>query len=232
MFTPDLRQISTINAILSVFETGRIPTKEAYQTVALLSDGAGISYGKHQSTDRSGSLDAITQRYRDLGGRELVPFEGYLRANDSTKLNPRTPFAQQPDWYRALVAALQTAERPAHAAAQDEVFAKTYWLPALQEGQNAGCQYALSFCMLYDTCIHSGAGKMAFHRNRFPEKAPVNGGDEKAWITAYLKDREAWLAGSSNPLVQKTVYRPQTLRGLLENPHLQTPLVIRGVTLV
>jgi len=47
-------QKHAIDCIISIFETGRVPTAAAYATCTILPDGAGISYGKHQSTDRAG----------------------------------------------------------------------------------------------------------------------------------------------------------------------------------
>ena len=46
-----------IKSIVSVFETGKAEGDPA--AVVVLPDGAGISYGLHQATDRAGSLDEI-----------------------------------------------------------------------------------------------------------------------------------------------------------------------------
>lgn len=228
-------QKDTIDCILSIFETGRLPTKESYGTVALLPDGAGISYGKHQATDRSGALDSIISTYARLGGPrslELSPFAGFIAANASCKLDSRERI--QPDWYQRLTQILRDlGSDPVMQAAQDTVFAADYWAPAVKAGESAGCKYALSYAVLYDTCIHSGAGRIAYHRNRFPEKAPAGGGDEKAWLAAYLNEREKWLLASENPLVRRTIYRPQALRELLKagNLDLARPLTVRGIAI-
>ena len=55
-------QKHAIDCVLSIFETGRVPTAASYSTCTILADGAGISYGKHQSTDRAGSLDLVVKR--------------------------------------------------------------------------------------------------------------------------------------------------------------------------
>ncbi len=39
------QQKRAIDSIISIFETGRVPTPAAYATCAVLKDGAGISYG-------------------------------------------------------------------------------------------------------------------------------------------------------------------------------------------
>ena len=53
-------------AIVNIFETGK-PYGE-FGAVAVLNDGAGISYGISQFTHRSGSLAAVVERYLELDG--------------------------------------------------------------------------------------------------------------------------------------------------------------------
>ena len=57
-------------AIVNVFETGK-PFGE-FTAVAVLNDGAGISYGISQFTHRSGSLAAVIERYPKPGGERSV----------------------------------------------------------------------------------------------------------------------------------------------------------------
>ena len=58
---PTPAQKHVIDCVLSIFETGRVPTSASYSTCSILADGAGISYGKHQCTDKSGSLDLVVK---------------------------------------------------------------------------------------------------------------------------------------------------------------------------
>src|ERR1043165_6842477 len=53
-------------AVVSVFETGKPFGK--FSTVAVLDDGAGVSYGFSQFTHRSGALAAVLEKYLSLGG--------------------------------------------------------------------------------------------------------------------------------------------------------------------
>ena len=159
MITP--AQKHAIDSVLSLHETGRLPSPAAYSTVTVLSDGAGISYGKHQSTDKSGSLDAIVHRYCDKGGplsAQLTPFFDELATNESTKVNPKA----LPQWVKDLEALLALAGKdPVMQAAQDEVFDEGYWTPAVQKCQAMGLETALAHLAVYDTCIHSGPGRRA-----------------------------------------------------------------------
>jgi chitosanase len=224
-------QKKAIDSILSVFETGKVPTPAAYQTCTILRDGAGISYGKHQATDNAGSLDKIVAKYISAGGKHaeaLKPYVPRLAANETAKLNP----AAHPEWAKALVSLLKEAGAdPVMHKAQDEVFDENYWNPAVTHAKAIGLTTALGYAVVYDTCIHSGPGRVATHRAAFPQKSPANGGDEKEWVRAYVGARKAWLAGSSNALVQRTVYRMETFEGLMTagNWSLATPFTVRGV---
>lgn len=227
-------QLRAIHGALSVFETGRAPSARAYATVSVLRDGAGISYGLHQSTDRANSLDAIASRYLALKGlyaEELRPMLGHLASNDSTKLVAGGPY---PAWAQLLMRTLSKAGGdPIMQRAQDEIFDELYLKPALREADDAGLTTALGALVMYDTAIQSGEGRIKTHRKAFPEKSPRNGGDEHAWIEAYLRTRGAWLLASSNPLVRASVYRVDSLLSLAKAGlwALPLPLKIRGVTL-
>jgi len=229
-YTADQKR--AIDSVLSIFETGRTPTAASFSTCTILSDGAGISYGVHQSTDRSNSLDAIVKRYIELGGTcaaRLKPFLPYLAANKSAAEPPPGPWSQET---KALISILKAAgSDPKMQQAQIEVFDSNYFTPAVNHAKDIGLTTALGLLVIYDTCIHSGPGRVATHRAAFPEKSPKNGGDEKAWIKAYLNARRAWLAGNSNPLVQRTVYRQDAILDLIkaDNWDLKFPFAIRGV---
>jgi hypothetical protein len=220
-----------VDCVLSIFETGKIPSKESYQTCTILSDGAGISYGKHQATDRAGSLDKIVQLYVDKNGKvaaELQPYLTRLASNDTAKVDPKKP----PVWATKLIEILRRAGAdPIMHECQDEVFDAGYWIPAVGHAANADLKTALGHLIVYDTCIHSGPAGVANIRSRFPELAPSRGGDEKKWCYAYIEARRTWLLANKNPLVQKTVYRMDALKSIADasNWDLVLPMRVRGV---
>ena len=226
-------QKRVIDSVVSIFETGRVPTASSYSTCSILNDGAGISYGKHQCTDKAGSLDLVCKRYIELGGQQAGPLKeymGYLSTNESSKYNNVT--SSYPAWLNSLISLLKSAgSDKIMQQAQDEVFDKNYWNPAVEHCKNIGLTTALGHLVIYDTCIHSGPGRVSSLRQKFPEKSPANGGDEKAWVIAFLNARRAWLASSSNTLVQKTVYRIDSMLEIAKanNWDLNTPLVVRKV---
>jgi chitosanase len=225
-------QKHAIDCILAIFETGRVPTAASYSTCTILEDGAGISYGKHQCTDHSGSLDAVVKRYIKKGGRLAKDLESclpLLAANASTKVPPKGPWGAD---ITNLVKLLKDAgSDPLMREAQDEIFDEIYFTPALNHAKDAGLTTALGLLVVYDTCIHSGPGRVATHRAAFPESSPKNGGDEKAWVKAYISVRRAWLAANKNKLVQRTVYRQDAMLELVkaDNWDLKLPIAVRGV---
>jgi chitosanase len=225
-------QKHAIDCVLSIFETGRVPTAASYATCTILADGAGISYGKHQCTDRAGSLDLVVKRYIAKGGKfatELKACEPLLASNASTKENPKGPWTAP---VANLVNLLkQAGADPVMHAAQDEVFDEQYFTPALNHAASVGAVHPLTVLVIYDTCIHSGPGGVTMIRNKFAAKSPANGGDEKEWVKAYINARRAWLLANANPLVQKTVYRMDALMELVNanNWELVLPFKLRGV---
>jgi chitosanase len=232
LITQDQKKV--IDSVLSINETGKLPSPTAYSTVTILKDGAGISYGKHQSTDRSGSLDAIIMRYLDLDGAMASSFDPYiakLSANFSSKVDPVNP----PSDVKALMKLLaDSGKDPLMQRAQDEIFDEQYWNPAVLKGQAMKLVLPLSYLALYDTSIHSGPGRIDALRKVFPERPPVTGGDEKAWTKAFLKARYTWLRSSSNTLVQRSADRVTAILKIADNDNwtLKTPFVYRfGVTI-
>lgn len=221
----------TIQSIISIFETGKAAGD--YGACVILPDGAGISYGKHQATDRANSLDQIILTYQDLQGEFSEEFDQYLKHladNDSAKIDRKNP----PTWCVDLMALLKKAANdPIMHAAQDNIFDSNYWEPAVKQIVLMKLTSPLSAAIVYDTCIHSGPGGVAKIRKLFPESPPSGGGDEKRWVVAYVKARKKWLLGFSNPLVQKTVYRMEEFQKIIDNGNwdLTLPFKVHGVVI-
>jgi chitosanase len=223
-------QKHVIDCVLAIFETGKVPTAKSYSTCTVLSDGAGISYGKHQATDKAGSLDAIVKAYIAKKGKhaaELTPYLPAIESSESAKADPKN----LPANVKALVELLKKAgEDPIMQACQDEVFDANYFSPALKHAEKAGVKTALAVLVIYDTCIHSGPGGVDKIRAKFAAKSPATGGTEKEWVVAYIQARREWLLANSNPIVQKCVYRQDALMDLVkaDNWDLKMPLTVRG----
>jgi hypothetical protein len=117
------------------------------------------------------------------------------------------------------------------ARTQDAFFDRAYFQPALKWANEHGFTQALSMLVIYDSFIHSG-GILDFLRARFPEQPPVNGGDEKTWISEYLQARQNWLATNSNEVLRPTVYRTKCLAHEIARGNWdlsQLPIMAHGV---
>ena len=230
VLTADQKRV--INGVLSIFETGRLATAASYSTCTILPDGAGISYGTHQSTDRSNSLDLIVKKYIEKGGVHAAALQAhlpYFAANKSASEPPKGPWSAET---QTVVNLLKTAGAdPIMQAAQDEVFAELYFTPAVNIANQVGAVHALTALIIYDTCIHSGPGGVAMIRNMFAAKSPANGGDEKEWARAYVNARRNWLATHKLTVLHATVYRMDTMKQLMDagSWSLALPLTVRGV---
>lgn len=223
----DFEKERVIDEILCIFETSQLSSPEAYSTVAILDDKAGISYGKHQATDLSGSLDAVLWRYVDLQGSYAADIRPYL---DELAQNETVP-VPHPPWVATLMVLLARAGKdPVMQRAQNEIFDERYWFPAMNQAESMGLTLPLSFAVIYDSYIQGGLSKV---RAMFPEKPPARGGDEKTWVRVYLNHRGVWLSQGRSESMRNSVYRPQAFLKLIQedNWELNTPLVVRGLTI-
>lgn len=209
-FDADAKRI--IKIILSIFETGTF--EPDYGAVSVLADNHGITYGAHQATDGGESaLDKIVARYIELLGAygpDLVPFQDRLRADATTASSPGNIEA----WVHDLMAILEKAgdEDPLMAQAQEEIFETHYWVPAAEQFRDMQLATPLAMLICYDSTIHSGKQGIGIIRRKFPENPPAKGGDEQAWVLAYLRARRAWLL--SMPKTVDTVYRIDSMARL------------------
>lgn len=205
-------------AILSVFETGK-PVGD-YGALALLADGAGFSYGAHQGTDRSGTLDVTVRDFLDavesrraLCSKDdevcLTSFAERLAEDETTQIDPKLKMDAWPSWARDGGGVLQRLGRDLDSGmqdVQDDVFSRMYFEPALREVVRSGARTDLAVALLYDTAIQSGPAAISRMRNLFPAPAPIRGGDEDEWVLAYIAARRRWLLGRGG-VVATTVYR-------------------------
>lgn len=230
---------SMVWSIVSVFETGKRPGPESYGTIAVLRDGAGFSIGAHQATDKSDAADEVLMEYISLGGQFAAEFESFLprfTADESLSLRA----GDLPYWAQEFVRLFKRAAHdPIMARAQDAVFTRSYWDPAVSLCRSIGVIEPLQVLAVYDMAIQSGMGGVARNRSRFAELPPSRGGDGRRWAEAFTRARLAWLVGyrSSDPdkdrAVRASAYRADAILRLMELGawDLRPPVTIMGVTL-
>jgi hypothetical protein len=224
-------------AIVRVFETGK-PLGD-YAAVAVLNDGAGVSFGVSQFTHRSGSLRAVIDEYLRLGGAvgRRVFIERYrllhtISPDSIGRLSTDTAFKN------ALRAAAVTSEMR---AAQDTIAVRKYLQPAIDACDGSGFVLPLSLAVIYDSMTHGSYEKVrdkvrvskSDGFSRSPDATPkgVTLTFEKAWITEYVRERDAWLG--SIPRLRVTRYRTRFFLDQIKLGRwdLALPLSVHGVRL-
>lgn len=217
----------TALAIVHIFETSK-PMGD-YSAVAVLDDGAGVSYGISQFTHRSGSLEAVLRRYEKLAG-DVHSFAKYLIwLQDRTPGNVRRISADA-EFKRLLRIAGKTE---AMQQAQREIAFELYLKPALDACEGSDFECPLSLAVIYDSINH---GSFQAIRDRVTFAGPGNGSIkpeefEREWITRYVRARHEWL--NSKPRLVKTAYRTKFFLGqiALSNWDLNLPMNVHGYRL-
>ena len=213
-----------IEQVVNVFETGR--PQGDYGAITIMSDGPHgirqLTYGRSQTTEY-GKLRVLVISYAEAGGRYS---EDLARYADRIGAVPLTDDRR----FRSL---LRTAGRhdPVMRTVQDAFFEREFFLPAMEWATTQGMTLPLSALVVYDSFIHSGS-ILPLIRRSFPDPTPARGGDERAWTTAYVKARDAWLSSHPRADVRKTTYRTRCLLELIEdgNWHLALrPIRVGGV---
>lgn len=207
-------------AIVHVFETSR--PMGNYAALAVLGDGAGISYGISQFTHRSGALLAVAKRYLDAGGAVAADI---IRSRLSM-LADRLPeaiekLAADSEFRTALVDAATTREMR---AAQVDTSDELYLQPAVEICRRLGFLLPLSLAVIYDSVVHG-----SFNRVARTVGVPVD--DEKIWITEYVRRRDQWLLAYrrlANTRYRTRFFRRQIAAG---NWQLALPMIVNGVRL-
>lgn len=211
-------------AIVNVFETSR-PFGN-YAALAVLDDGAGISYGISQFTHRSGSLLDVVEAYLAAGGTSGAS----VILEKLSLLRRRTPsaiktLAADTRFRNALRMAAATREMK---EAQWHVTRERYLAPAIRECEHRGFVLPLSLAVIYDSMIHGSwervaAGVSVSKQSQF---AP-----ETKWILQYLQKRHQWLSGI--PRLKATNYRTRFFLGqvAVSNWKLNLPVTVQGVRL-
>jgi hypothetical protein len=195
------RDLAAVRCLVSCFETSK--PRGNPSAFAVLNDGAGISYGLHQATHKSGTLAAVVEAYCKMPqSRHAGTLVQYLATFKDKRESIITSAARNPAIQKALI---EAAADPWMTAAQHHVFDREYMQPALGDCKKRGFTLPLLLAMVYDSRVQGGwhicAGRVA----TIP--------DERAWALSYFDVRERWLKAQTND-ARKTTYRPQALRNL------------------
>ena len=209
--TPAQKKI--IERVVNVFETGKL--EGDYAAIAIFPDGPGnvrqITYGRSQTTESS-KLRQLVQRYVQLAGRYSAALAPYV---EQVGTRPLVDDATFKDLLRRA-----GQEDPLMRQAQDEFFDEQYFRPALKWMDENQLVLPLSALVIYDSFIHSGGIRWDI-REMFKQAVPVDGGEEKAWVSAYVRARHRWLGTHPRTILRKTTYRTQCLLREIERSNWQ-----------
>ncbi|MEP6746933.1 MAG: chitosanase [Bacteroidota bacterium] len=183
-----------------------------------------VTFGRSQTTE-FGHLKALIQDYVISNGAYANTLSTYVN-----RIGQQPSLATDDVFCNALKEAGKND--PVMKKCQDDLFEVKFYQPAYHWFTTKGFAFPLSMLVIYDSTIHSGSIP-SFLCKRFTTAFPVNGGNEKDWITNYVNARNNWLATNSNPLLQKTVYRTGCLLTQAKNDNwdLVQPITANGVSI-
>lgn len=205
-------QKNKILRVINVFETGTPDGK--YDSISIYKDGTvngvkvyQITYGRSQTTE-FGNLKRMLELYISRNGLYAAQFRKFM-----SKIG-KLPSLKDNVEFKSL---LKTAARQdaIMRQTQDEFFDIYYYQPAFNWFAGQQFTSALSMLVIYDSFIHSGSIPL-FLRQKFAERTPLNGGDEKNWIKQYVDVRHNWLKTHPNTILQKTIYRTQCFKNQIK----------------
>jgi len=212
-------QKATAQAIVNVFETGRILGDYSAVTV-LKGDSGHLTYGRSQTTLGSGNLYKLLLSYCQKStplGAQLQPYLPRFLQKDFTL-----------DTDAGVKELLKEAgSDPVMRAVQDQFFNENYFVPALNSAEKAGITQPLGQTVVYDSHIQGGWSIL------YPQMPPVNSlGGEQAWIARYVAKRKSWLQSGQPPL-PSTTYRMDSFNDLIGQGKwsLPLPLAVHGMTI-
>ena len=219
-------QKNKILRVINVFETG-VPDGK-YDSISIYKDGTvngvkvyQITYGRSQTTE-FGNLKRMLELYISRNGMFAASFRKFM-----SKIG-KLPSLKDNVEFKSL---LKTAAKQdaIMRQTQDEFFDIYYYQPAFNWFAGQQFTSALSMLVIYDSFIHSGSIPL-FLRQKFAERTPLNGGDEKNWIKQYVDVRNNWLKTHSNTILQKTIYRTQCFKNQIKtnNWELAQTIVANG----
>ncbi len=207
-------------AIVNIFETGS--ARGEYDTVTLLPGDSGhLTYGRSQTTLGSGNLYLLIKAYCASPGAAFAQqLRGYLPRLEDIDLSLDHDHA-----FRALLK--DAGCDPVMQEAQDAFFDRVYWTPAALAAEDLGLGDPLSVAVVYDSKVH---GSWPMIRDRVSSDRGRPGGHPRDWTRAYVDERRRWLAGHSNSLLRRTVYRMDAFHALMRdgNWSLALPFSVRG----
>lgn len=188
-------------------------TVQDYGLISLMHDGPSgniqITIGLGWTELTSDDLKKVLISYINSNGLYGNDFKKYI---DNGFGNPPSRYNDS----NLIQLLKQAGSDPVMKKVQDDLWNKLYFYPALAFCTKNGLTYPLSVLVVYDSFVQSGSVPM-YLRNQFTENIPVNGGDEKNWVSQYTQIRDHWLSNSANQAVRNSAYRTKVYLKLIKD---------------
>lgn len=215
-------QKKTIQAVVNIFETSSVLGD--YGNVTLIQGDTGhLTFGRSQTTLGSGNLADLMQRYC---GNPGARFAGKLNVF-LPRFSNRDLSLDSDKYLHNILRA--TADDPVMRDTQDVFFDDVYWKPAERSAIKLGVATPLGVAVVYDSTVHGSW-------ERIRDQTTASAGDintigEQAWIRAYVQTRRDWLANHKRADLRATVYRMNSMQGLIDLGQwgFELPIVVRGL---
>lgn len=214
-------QKQAILAIVNIFETGE--GLGDYSMVTLIpGDTGGLTYGRSQTTLKSGNLGRMLQLYVDREGALLGPriafFMPRVRAKDDGLGHDA--------YFKNLLRT--AADDRLMREVQDAFFDAHYYEKACAVADRQGIRTPLGLAVVFDSLVHGSWPAMRRHTEA--EHGSVATLGEERWINAYLAVRRDWLANHRRSDLRATVYRMDAFLGLVDLGawDMPLPMIVRN----
>lgn len=215
-------QKKAAQAIVNVFETGKVLGD--YGRVTLLPGDSGhLTYGRSQTTLASGNLHLLVKDYCEADQAVLATsLKKYLK-----RLADRDLALDGDIKFRGLLK--EAGDDPVMQMVQDKFFDRVYWTPSVRHAEAIRVTSGLGTGVVYDSHIHGSWDRIRVRTDARHQSAQEIGA--QGWITHYVAERRDWLATHPKPLLQRTVYRMEAFRQLIDEGRWDLPLPfhVRGV---
>jgi chitosanase len=218
----DMITKSLIKQILLAFEQGSSHIQ--YEKLYVFKDGPNkikqitLSFG----ITEYGNLKTLVEAYCKTNTEKSLKLKKYI------DVIGKTPLADNQEFKESLK---QAGSDKVMQLCQDAAFDTMYITPAYNWCSDNGLVEPLSHLVICDSYLHSGS-ILRLLRNKFSEKLPKFGGNEKNWITQYCTARRDWLENHTNKILNPTAKRMDFALSLINNNdwNLQeTQYVVEGV---
>ncbi|MGK5679566.1 chitosanase [Actinoplanes sp. URMC 104] len=170
--------------LVSAAENSSLDWRAQFRYIEDIRDGRGYTAGIIGFCSGTGDMLELVEAYTSaVPDNVLAKYLPALRSVNGTASHAGLDPTFTADWRTA-------AADPRFQAAQEAERDRVYFNPSVRDGRNDGVR-ALGQFAYYDAAVMHGYEGMRQIRSRALQRAkpPAQGGDERAWLTAFLDER-------------------------------------------